>query len=93
MSRPATLLVPYSGKVCTCACFRQLSISPQKRFCACTLLIAMFPNILCVAVPGRNRTLFRVEIEHYSVAYFGCITTLKHCSVELLLRAGLISHT
>ena len=35
----------------------------------------------------------RVEIEHYSVAYFGCITTLKHCSVELLLRAGLISHT
>ena len=32
----------------------------------------------------------RVEIEHYSVAYFLALLRLKHSSVELLLRAGLI---
>ena len=32
----------------------------------------------------------RVEIEHYSVAFFIVLLCSKHCSTELPLRAGLV---
>ena len=45
---------------------------------------------MCLAFPEIHVWQSWVEIEHYSVAYFDCISALKPSSVEFLLRVGLI---
>ena len=55
-------------------------------------MLALFSCSLSLVHEGKNWVVCHmwqswVEIEHYSVTY---LSRLKHCSAELLLRAGLM---